>query len=226
MSTTRSTEELLFPGQRLTVDEFMRRWEALPEIKFAELIDGVVYMPSPLSTEHGITDSNVGTWLGTYAAYTPGCKGGRQGTWLMLESAPQPDNYLWILPACGGQSGVRGQYHSGAPELAAEVCWSSTVYDLGVKKELYQSAGVQEYVAVVVKTHEVRWHRLVDGEYELRVPGARGVYRSELFPGLWLDTAALWKDDMARVLATLQRGLKSAAHAAFVKTLARRKRSR
>ena len=226
MSTARSTRPPLFPGQRLTVAEFMRRWEALPELKFAELIDGVVYMPSPLSSEHGLIDGYVGTWLGVYAAYTPGCKAGEQGTWLMSRSAPQPDHYLWVAPEYGGQSGVRGKYHSGAPELAAEVCLSSTAYDLGVKKKLYGQAGVQEYVAVIVKTKEVRWHRLVDGHYQLRPPGARGVYRSEVFPGLWLNAPALWKDDMARVLATLRRGQKSPAHAAFVKVLARRKRSR
>jgi Uma2 family endonuclease len=224
MSTVSSRPPPLARGQRLTVDEFLRRWEAMPELKFAELIDGKVYLPSPLSTEHGLIDSRVGAWLVTYAAYTRGCDAGCQATWLMHHSAPQPDNYLWILSEHGGQSGVQGEYHSGAPELAAEICVSSAAYDLGAKKRLYLKAGVQEYVAVIVQTHEVRWHRLVDGAYQLRLAGARGVYRSELFPGLWLDSAALWKHDTARILATLQRGLKSAGHSAFVKALARRKR--
>jgi hypothetical protein len=224
MSTVRSAGATLVPGQRLTVEEFMRRWEALPEIWYAELLDGVVYMPSPVSREHDRLERSLGGWLWYYAAYTPGCDNGGQGTWLMVESAPQPDKYLWILAEYGGQSGVQGEYHSGAPELVAEVCVSSRAYDLGVKKRVYERAGVQEYVAVIVKTHEVRWHRLVDRKYQLRPPGPRGVYRSEIFPGLWLDTVALWKDEPLRLLATVQRGLKSAAHAAFVKALARRKR--
>jgi Uma2 family endonuclease len=196
----------------------------MPELKFAELIDGVVYMPSPLSTDHGRTDSRIVTWLGVYAADTPGCDAGIQATWLMLESAPQPDSYLWIVPECGGQSTIDGKYHAGAPELAAEICLTSAAYDLRVKKTLYQTAGVREYVAVLVEEEQIRWHRLVKGVYELCRPTSKGVFRSKTFPGLWLDGPALWKYDMARVLQTLQRGLRSAEHTAFVKKLAARKK--
>lgn len=212
----------LRPGQRLTVQEFLRRWEAMPELKFAELIDGVVYMLSPVGTDHGRTEFSVVTWLGTYVANTPGCDGGRQATWLMLESAPQPDSYLWILPEYAGQSTTKGKYHAGAPEPAAEICLTSAAYDLGVKKALYQTAGAREYVAVLVEEEEIRWHRLVEGAYELCRPNAQGIFRSKVFPGLWLDGPALLKYDMARVLQTLARGLRSARHAAFVKKLARR----
>jgi hypothetical protein len=213
-------------GQRLTREEFLRRWEALPEIKFAELIDGVVYMPSPQAHDHGVIEGHIATWLGTYRASTPGCEMGSQSTWLMLRSAPQPDSYLWILPACGGQSREKGKYHAGAPELAAEVCLSSAAYDLGVKKTLYQRAGVQEYVAFLVEEEEIRWHRLRGTVYELCAPTSKGIFRSTVFPGLWLDGPALWKQDPARVLGTLQRGLQSAGHRKFVAELAARKRRR
>ncbi len=209
-------------GQRMNVEEFMRRWEAMPELKFAELIDGVVYTPSPLTGDHGRFDSRIATCFGHYLAATPGCDTGIQATWLMLKSAPQPDNYLWIRPECGGQSTMQGKYHADAPELAAEVCLTSAAYDLGVKKDLYRRAGVREYVAVLIEEHEVHWRRLIEGEYELLRPDARGVFRSREFPGLWLDTRALWQDDIARLLRTLDRGIKSAAHAAFVKKLAAR----
>src|SRR5437016_12361567 len=102
-----STVEQIQPlraGQRLSREEFMRRWEAMPELKFAELINGVVYMPSPQTSDHGGTEFKVETWLGHYVASTPGCDGGSQSTWFMLQSAPQPDTYLWILPQFGGQS--------------------------------------------------------------------------------------------------------------------------
>lgn len=213
----------LAPGQRMNVGEFMRRWEAMPELKFAELIEGVVYMPSPMKTDSGRMELRVGGWLYTYMVATPGSDAGSQATWLMLSSAPQPDSYLWILPECGGQSGMKGEYHAGAPELAAEVCLSSKVYDLGEKKELYRKGGVQEYVAVLLKEREIRWHRLVNKAYELRPPSKAGIYRSEMFPGLWLDGPSLLRDDLARVLKLLQRGLKSKAHAAFVADLAARK---
>src|SRR5438270_12657225 len=103
MSTVQGETKRLKPGQRLTVKEFLRRWEAMPELKFAELIDGVVYMPSPQTSDHGRAGIRVDTWLGTYSAYTPGCDCGSQSTWLMLQSAPQPDSYLWILSEYGGQ---------------------------------------------------------------------------------------------------------------------------
>ncbi|HEX7379856.1 MAG TPA: hypothetical protein VF278_22210, partial [Pirellulales bacterium] len=50
-------------GDELTREEFLRRWEADPTIKFAELIGGTVYMPSPVSAEHGGMDGHVGAWL-------------------------------------------------------------------------------------------------------------------------------------------------------------------
>jgi Uma2 family endonuclease len=88
----------LRPGEQLSVRDFLHRWEAMPGLKFAELIDGVVYVPSPVTSKHGRTESRVVTWLGTYVAGTPVCDTGSQSTWLMLESAPQPDCYLWIRP--------------------------------------------------------------------------------------------------------------------------------
>ena len=223
MSTLGRAIEPLRAGQRLTVKEFLRRWEAMPEVKFAELINGVVYMPSPQTSDHGRTEIKVDACLATYSAYTVGCDSGTQSTWLMLQSAPQPDSYLWILPEYGGQSRVRGKYHLGAPELAAEICFSSAAYDLSVKKTLYQQAGVQEYVAILVEEEEIRWHRLTKSAYKLCPPTSKVIYRSSVFPGLWLDGPALWKQDLARVLKTLQRGLRSAEHAAFVKTLAAQK---
>jgi len=219
MSTAEKAVEPLYPGQRLSRKEFLRRWDAMPELKFAELINGVVYMPSPQTSDHGRIQLSIAGWLGVYVAHTPGCGGGSQSTWMMLQSAPQPDIYLWILPECGGQSGIRGNYHIGAPDLAVEICYSSAAYDLGVKKDLYRKAGVREYVAVLVEEREIRWHRLAKRTYELCPPARGGVFRSETFPGLWLDGPALWKRDLARLLRTLQRGLQSTEHARFVRVL-------
>jgi len=213
----------LRPGQRLTLREFLRRWQAMPELKFAELIDRVVYLPSPLTSDHGRNESRLVFWLASYVVHTPACDTGSQATWLMLQSAPQPDTYLWILPEYGGQSTIQGKYHVGAPELAAEICLTSAADDLGVKKTLYQAAGVREYVAVLVEDQDVRWHRLVNGTYKLCRPTSDGVFRSKAFPGLWLDAPALWSLDLARLLHTLERGLQSAEHAAFVQKLAARK---
>jgi len=217
----------LAPGDNLNRDEFLRRWERHPEIKRAELIGGVVYMPSPVSIEHGALESEVGTWLGTYQAYTPGCASGHNATTMLLEEdTPQPDLHLRILPECGGMSRVDGDYLGGPPEFIAEICRSSAVYDLHQKLELYEEAGVPEYLAVLVREREIRWHILKGGSYELLNPATGRLWKSNVFPGLWLDGKALLARDMTRVLATLQKGIETPEHAEFVRKLAREKSRR
>src|ERR1700681_447927 len=117
MSTVEQEIPPLVRGDKLTRDEFLRRWEAMPKVKFAELIGGIVYMPSPLSRGHGVPDTRVACWLGTYAAFTPGCEAANNVTWLMREDSPQPDVYLRLLPEHGGQSRNAGPYAEGAPEF-------------------------------------------------------------------------------------------------------------
>ena len=216
MSTVDQEIPLLVRGDKLTRDEFLRRWEAMPDLKFAELIGGIVYMPSPLSRDHGVSDNRVGCWLGHYAAFSPGCESGNNATWLMEEDSPQPDVYLRILPARGGQSSDHGLYVQGALEFLAEICLSSTAYDLHQKLDLYQTAGVREYLAVLMRENEVRWHRLTDGAFKVAAPDADGVLRSTVFPGLWLNVEALLAADVARVLNVLSQGLNTAEHAEFV----------
>ena len=219
MSSMRTVLPQLLPGQRLTRDEFLRRWDALPELKNAELIDGIVYMSSPVSNRHGKFDLLIHTWLGCYVAQTPGCEAGCNGTWLMQESAPQPDSHLRILPERGGQSRIEGAYCSGAPELIVEVCGSSATHDFGPKLSLYQRAGVREYLTLALEPGEAVWREIIDGRYAPLPPGEDGLLRSKVFPGLWLDAAALLAGDSARVLEALRAGLASSEHAEFAARL-------
>jgi hypothetical protein len=92
----------LITGQQMDADEFLRRWEDLPDVKFAELIDGFVHVPSPLSSDHAARDGRIHWWLTVYADATPGCHFACNATWHMLESMPQPDAFLRIDPSCGG----------------------------------------------------------------------------------------------------------------------------
>lgn len=220
MATIEQSAPPLAAGDKLTRDEFLRRWELHPEIKRAELIGGTVYMPSPLSVEHAEMDSPIAGVFWFYSANTPGTKSGINATTQMLKDAPQPDDYLRILPECGGQCSIEGKYLNGTPELIGEVSLSSAAYDLNQKLNLYEEAGVQEYLAVLFHERDVRWHRLTKSGYQLLLPDADGVHRSLVFPGLWLDCKALLAEDMARLLAVVQEGLKSAAHADFVALLA------
>lgn len=211
-------------GDTLTRDEFLRRWEMHPEIKFAELIGGIVYMPSPTTFLHGETDGDLGTVFGLYAANTEGLKSGRNSTTLMEDDSPQPDDYLRILPEYGGAVQIEGNYLRGPAELIGEICVSSASYDLNQKLDLYEKAGVQEYVAVLMREKEIRWHRLGKNGYQLLASDGKMIFKSIVFPGLWLDGKALLTGDTAKLIKTLQRGLRSPEHAAFVKKLAKRKK--
>lgn len=212
-------------GDRLTRDEFERRYHAMPQVKKAELIEGIVHMPSPVRLKkHGQPHSDLVTWLGTYRAGTPGVlQGDNSTTKLDLDNEPQPDVLLMIDPASGGQAKLSpDDYVEGAPELVCEVAASSANIDLHAKLNAYRRNGVREYVVWVVGERDVRWFVLTEGRYDRLPPDADGLLRSRVFPGLWLDPAALVGGDMARVLDVARAGTASPEHAAFARTLAPR----
>ena len=209
-------------GDRLTRAEFERRWEAMPEVNKAELIEGVVYMPAALSHDfHASPHLRLSHVLTTYWAATPGLTAGDNGSLrLDLPNMPQPDLYLMILPEHGGQARVGGDgYVQGAPELIVEVAASSATYDLHDKLEVYRRNGVREYVVWRTYDFDVDHFMLRDGRYELTPATADGVYRSGVFPGLWIDARALLTGDLAAVQRTATAGLATAEHAAFVAQL-------
>ncbi|HZW33442.1 MAG TPA: Uma2 family endonuclease [Isosphaeraceae bacterium] len=212
----------LIAGQRLNQAEFHRRYEAMPPQTRAELVGGIVYMPSPLSSDQGESTPDVTTWLNLYRHRTPGLRLADNATVILGEyGEPQPDSLLRIEPERGGACFVNeDNYLTGPPELVAEVAKSSRPFDLGAKRADYERAGVQEYVVVTLDPNDVHWH-VRRGPKLVRVrPGRDGLYRSKVFPGLWLDPAALLRGDLAGVLAALDRGLASPEHAAFVARLA------
>jgi hypothetical protein len=219
MRTSQNAIVPLAAGDSLSWEEFEERWNASPRLKFAELVGGKVYMPPPLSESHGETDTSVVCWLAYYAAHTPGTKAATNATCRMLGDAPQPDVHLRVLEERGGRARVEGRFLTGAPELVAEVCLSIAAYDLHEKKDLYRAAGVEEYLAVLIHEREVRWHRLEEGSYEELRAGEDGILRSIVFPGLWLDAAALLARDTRALLKTLEQGLATAEHASFVAAL-------
>jgi Uma2 family endonuclease len=212
----------LVAGDRLTRDEFHRRYMAMPDVKKAELIEGVVYMPSPVSLEgHAVPHVDFIGWLAYYKAFTPGVQAGDNGTLrLDLDNEPQPDAFLRISPECGGQSKTVDDYVDGAPELVAEIAASSASYDLHDKLNAYRRNGVKEYVVWRVWDQAIDWFVLRGGRYEATAVNSDGLYQSEVFPGLWLEAAAMLGGDLVRVLAVVQQGLATAEHAEFVKRLA------
>ncbi len=215
----------LVAGDRLTRGEFERRYFAMPRVNKAELIEGVVYMPSPVCTdEHASPHFDFITWMGQYRATTPGIQGGDNGTLrLDLDNEPQPDAFLRILPEFGGQSKTVNGYVEGAPELVAEVAATSASYDLHTKLNVYRRNGVCEYIVWRVWDAAIDWFVLRGGQYERLTPAKGGVLRSEALPGLWLDPKALLDGDLARVLEVAKQGTASRDHAKFVKLLQSRR---
>lgn len=207
-------------GDRLTRDEFERRYEAMPQLKKAELIEGVVYMPSPVRYRaHGGPHALITAWLSHYWAATPEVQPSIDTTVrLDLDNEPQPDALLRIDR--GGQSRTDADdYLQGAPELVAEIAASSASYDLHVKKQAYRRNGVCEYVVWRTLDRALDWFVLRGGRYDELAPGPDGLLRSEAFPGLWLDSAALLASDLSGVLRALEAGLGSPEHAAFRRQL-------
>jgi Uma2 family endonuclease len=210
---------VLEAGDRLTRDEFERLYHKLPHVKKAELIEGIVYMPSPLRAKaHGKPQGHLATWLGNYEAETPGVEMFDNSTVrLDLDNEPQPDLSLIITPGKGGQTrSSDDDYIEGAPELVVEIVGSSRAYDLHQKKGAYRRNGVREYLAWITDEQRVIWWQLLKGEYQEIAPDAQGVLRSAVFPGLWLDRKALVGGDLKAVLTVLRRGIESPEHQTFL----------
>ncbi len=212
----------LHNGDRLTREEFLRRYEAMPRLKNAELIEGVVYMPSPVRQEqHGKPHVDIITCLGNYGATTPGVEAGNSSSLLLdLKNVPQPDALLIIRPEYSGRVKInKDGYIVGGPELVGEVSASTASYDLYDKLEAYRRNGVQEYVVWRVEDKAIDWFILRGDRFEPMPLGADGYLKSVIFPGLWLDPQALVAGNLARVLEVVQAGVKSVEHATFVQRL-------
>jgi Uma2 family endonuclease len=211
-------------GDRLTREEFDRRYDAMPHLKKAELIEGVVHLPSPVrQRQHGGPHSRLIGWLFTYEARTPGLELGDNSTVrLDVTNVPQPDCVLFIQPKHGGKVEIdQDGYINGAPDLVAEVAASSTSYDLNDKLRVFQAKGVRDYIVWRVLDRQVDWYVLRGDRYERLDAGDDGVLRSTIFPGLWLDPAALIRKHSETLLEALRRGLETPEHAAFKAELQR-----
>jgi Uma2 family endonuclease len=213
----------LLNGDHLTVPEFERRYEALPEDERAELIEGIVVMSPPISSDHGEANSLMDRLLGHYAAATPHMAVAVNTSVRMDgKNEYQPEVMLWIKTGnmCRMRMGANGLLE-GRPELAVEIALSSSSYDLHEKKAVYQRNQVPEYVVWEVMDARIQWFILENGEYLLSKERADGLHRSRIFPGLWLNLRALVSGDDKKALRILNKGLQSDGHKAFVKQLAK-----
>ena len=208
-------------GDHLTREEFHRRYEAMPHLRKAELIEGVVHMPSPVNfKKHGKPHFDGIGWLWNYVALTPGTLGGDNSTLkLDLKNEPQPDAFLIVAPECGGQVQFDADgYIIGAPELINEISASSASYDLHSKLEAYRRNRVKEYVVWRVLDRAIDWF-ILEGDQFARLPCDAGIFRSCAFPGLWLDAPALIDGNLPKVLHIVQQGIATEEHQRFLVSL-------
>ena len=224
ISTTAISPILTIPplenGDKLTRHEFERRYHAMPNLKKAELIEGVVYVASPVrAKQHGKPHARIMGWLIAYEAATPGVESLDNTTVLLdTDNEPQPDALLRI--ETGGQSRInKDDYVEGAPELIVEIAASSASYDLHEKLKVYRRNQVQEYLIWRVYDYQFDWFRLQQGEYIQLQPNADNIICSQIFPGLWLDKIALLGGDLGKVLTVVQQGLASPEHENFISKL-------
>jgi hypothetical protein len=217
---------LLANGDRMNQAEFHRRYEQYPDdVKF-ELVGGIVYMASPLRHSHGAYHVKLSFALECYASGTPGVEVVDNVTTILgEESEPQPDLTMRIVQESGGQSLVNeDEYIQGPPELLAEVAYSSRSIDLNQKRQDYQQVGVLEYLVLSIEDEQLFWFHFPSGESI--TSNRQGVFKSRVFPGLWIDEKALLALDSAGVRKVIEKGLKSKEHAAFVKRLQRARKQR
>jgi len=189
-------------GDSMHTREFLRRYERMPQLKKAELIEGVVYMGSPISVRHAKPDNLIQLWLGAYASRHPEVEALTNATVILdAENTVQPDALLRRLPEHGGLTRVNEQgYLVGPPELVVEIAASSASIDLRDKRRAYCRNGVQEYIVWLVAEHRIEWLCLEADEYHLQLADNQSLLRSRAFPGLLLPLGPLLACDTATVL--------------------------
>lgn len=208
-------------GDILTREEFERRYNAMPYLKKAELIEGRVYMPAAVRRSHGKAHSEISGWLLNYCIATPGVELNDNTTVRLDESnESQPDLALRITSETLGRSRISADdYLEGPPELIVEVAGSSVSYDLHDKFRVYQRNRVQEYIVWQIYENRLDWFQLVAGKYAALTRDEDEMIRSQVFPGLWLAVDALLAGDLAEVMMVLQQGIQTEEHAVFVQKL-------
>ncbi len=193
-------------GDCLNQKEFHQRYETYPKQLKAELVEGIVYMPSPVKPHHAQPHALIMGWLFSYYAVTPDILLYDNATLILdADNEVQPDAMLCRSPAYGGGVQINAEgYLQGAPELAVEISASSVSYDMHQKRRIYQRNGVLEYLVWQIREQHLAWFYLEQGEYRELQADAEGLLHSRVFPGLVLEESAFLNNNPARILQVLQ----------------------
>lgn len=208
---------LLYDGLRLDRVTFHRLYEASPELKRVQLIEGIVHMPSPMRfVQHANPQTCINGWLFCYVTQTPGVNTGGSATLKIDdENEFEPDGMLFYD---NGQLIIADDgYLEGVPELAVEVTASTFTIDSKEKFRVYEKHGVKEYLLWNTEAGTITWYARHKDKFVPMKSNRAGILKSKIFPGLWLEVAAMREGDMTQVMKTLYEGLASAPHRQYVK---------
>ncbi len=190
-------------GAVMAREEFHRLYAFRPELHRIELVEGVVYMPSPIKVE-GYADAQalLMEWLAAYTLGLPGLRHTGPGTVLLDDqNEPEPDAMLFRMRDDRFHDG----YLKGAPELVVEIANTSASRDLHQKKAAYERNGVGEYIVWRVAEGAIDWFRLEGASYVLVLPDSNGLIESVQFEGLRLSVQGALSMDRAAVVGGVQR---------------------
>ena len=166
----------------------------MPHLKKAELVEGVVYLPSPVHLDQlGSPQAALVGWLWNYWAFTPGVRVGDNSTVrLDLDNEPQPDALMIREPSHGGRvvigprgyvEALRSWSEKSRPQAPASTCTPSCGSTVATRSRSTSSGAS--------RTRRWTGSSCVREIYACLPLTAAGVYRSEVFRGLWLDPVAL-----------------------------------
>ena len=223
---------VLHNGDSMNQKEFHRLYLQQNENFKAELLDGTVFVCEPLSEPHGGIHPRLSSIFDAYAASIPGIQTYIEPTVILSDADEvQPDLVLRILPNFKGQTSdvwyrrgkkfERGPFIKGAPELVAEIAYSSRSVDLHLKRRRYESAGVLEYIVVCLEQQNLLWFDLAHESQVLEKED--GIFRSKVFPGFWIHEQGLFDMDYKLVMDTVHMGSCTVEHQEFVKELKSRR---
>jgi Uma2 family endonuclease len=179
--------------ERMTAEEFFR---GAPEDRKAELIDGVMIMPSPPFDPHERLQNFLLTLLRVYVEELElgEVRGSRTPVELGIDQVPEPDV---LFVAKQRAHIIQNKGILGAPDLVIEILSAGTAHrDRGRKFRAYERAGVGElWLIDPYGPTGTKFYHLRNGRFSLVRPDKNGILRSAVVSGFWINVNWLWPDE-------------------------------
>ncbi|MFA0783042.1 Uma2 family endonuclease [Fervidibacter sacchari] len=181
-------------------------YDALTELEEdvkAELIDGVMIVHSPEKTRHEDVFGFMFPMMRIFAIQTKQAKvlGSMATVHLGTCRKVKPDI---VAVREERKHIVTEDAIEGTPDLVVEIVSHSTRrYDFGEKRKVYEEAGVPEIWLVDFERKQVTVVRKVGQKYRSETK-SKGVVRSQVLKGFWLQVDWLWQEELPDPMECLQ----------------------